>query len=362
MATILERERKDGSTAYVAQIVIKKKGHKPHREARTFDKLAAAKAWAKKRTKELKAPNVDFSKIGNRKRPKLRDAISRYISEYSVQMGRTKTQCLNTILEFDIADMACDDIRSHHLVEFARELGITRTAATVSNYMSHLGAVFTLARPAWDIALDPQAMKDAFVVCNRLGITGKAHRRDRRPTISEINRLMEYFDERCERYPDSIPMHRITGFAIFSTRRQEEIARIEWDGLMKSAKRVLVKDLKHPGKKKGNDVYCDLPDPAFSIAEAMPKSEVQVFPFNHRTISSHFTRACKFLEIENLRFHDLRHDGISRLFEMGLTIPQVAAVSGHRSWQSLQRYTHIEESGDKYENWEWVERIIQTVK
>ena len=38
---------------------------------------------------------------------------------------------------------------------------------------------------------------------------------------------------------------------------------------------------------------------------------------------------------------------------MGRTIPQVAAVSGHRSWNSLKRYTHIRQSMDKYEKWKW---------
>ncbi|EEE35460.1 site-specific recombinase, phage integrase family [Rhodobacteraceae bacterium KLH11] len=149
---------------------------------------------------------------------------------------------------------------------------------------------------------------------------------------------------------------------MFSTRRQEEIARIEWDGLKEATKRILVKDLKHPGQKKGNDVYCDLPDPAFAIADAMPKTDDQIFPYNERTISARFTRACKFLQIVDLHFHDLRHDGVSRLFEMGLTIPQVAAVSAHRSWASLQRYTHLEESGDKYENWEWKDRLTKPLQ
>ena len=45
--------------------------------------------------------------------------------------------------------------------------------------------------------------------------------------------------------------------------------------------------------------------------------------------------------------------GLSRLFEMGKTIPQAASVSGHRSWQSLQRYTHLRQTGDKYEHWQW---------
>lgn len=67
-----------------------------------------------------------------------------------------------------------------------------------------------------------------------------------------------------------------------------------------------------------------------------------------------FTRTRRLVGIdEELKFHCLRHDGISRLFEMGRTIPQVASVSGHKSWQSLKRYTHLRQTGDKYEGWKW---------
>ncbi|WP_244133623.1 tyrosine-type recombinase/integrase [Burkholderia gladioli] len=48
-----------------------------------------------------------------------------------------------------------------------------------------------------------------------------------------------------------------------------------------------------------------------------------------------------------MHFHDLRHEGASRLFEMGLNIPHVAAVTGHRSWSSLKRYTHLRHVGDR---------------
>lgn len=76
-----------------------------------------------------------------------------------------------------------------------------------------------------------------------------------------------------------------------------------------------------------------------------------VFPYYSDTISAAFTRACKVLEVEDLRLHDLRHEGVMRLFEVGETILQVAAVSGHRSWSSLHRYTHIKQTGDKCEGW-----------
>ncbi len=48
------------------------------------------------------------------------------------------------------------------------------------------------------------------------------------------------------------------------------------------------------------------------------------------------------LGIENLHFHDLRHEAISRFFELGtLDMMEVAAISGHKSLSMLKRYTHL---------------------
>jgi integrase len=58
--------------------------------------------------------------------------------------------------------------------------------------------------------------------------------------------------------------------------------------------------------------------------------------------------ALKVLGIDDLHFHDLRHEGVSRLFEIGRSIPQAASVSGHQSWSSLKRYAHMRQTGDKY--------------
>jgi len=146
-------------------------------------------------------------------------------------------------------------------------------------------------------------------------------------------------------------MQKIVAFAIFSTRRQEEITLLRWDDLEDD--RVLVRDMKHPGDKKGNNVYCELPPEVLAIVKSISREEERIFPYSTDAISAAFTRAYKILGIDDLRFHDLRHKGISRLFEMGRTTPQVAAVSGHRSWTSLKRYTHIRTSKDRYEHWKW---------
>ena len=56
---------------------------------------------------------------------------------------------------------------------------------------------------------------------------------------------------------------------------------------------------------------------------------------------SAWQRLIKRTGIVDLRFHDLRHEAISRFFEMGLSVPEVALISGHRDYRMLQRYTHL---------------------
>jgi integrase len=86
---------------------------------------------------------------------------------------------------------------------------------------------------------------------------------------------------------------------------------------------------------------------ALQIATSMPKMSEAVYHHSGDTIGANFMRACQFLNIIDLHLHDLRHDGVSRLFEIGQNIPQVVAVSGHRSWTRLKRYTHLRHSSDK---------------
>lgn len=355
MGSIRERPKKDGTISYTAQIILKRKGHKTYREAATFARRTQAVAWLKNREAELKQPGgIERAKV---KGMTVSDTIDLYVNESVRDLGRTKTQVLRSIKGYDLGDLDAADVGSEDIVAFARELAATgMKPQTVQNYLSHLSAVFAIAKPAWGVPLDREAMKDAFAVAKRLGLTARSEKRGRRPTLSELDRLMRFFVERSQRDLKAAPMHRIIAYAIFSTRRQEEITRITWDDLDAEGSRQMVRDMKHPGQKIGNDTWCDLTPEALAIARAMPKTSDRIFPYGTDAISAAFTRACKVLEIDDLHFHDLRHEGISRLFEMGWSIPRVAAVSGHRSWQSLQRYTHLRQTGDKYEGWKWLAR------
>lgn len=360
MADITVRKRQNGGNAYLARIRIKDGGKVIYKESKTLETHKRAEQWIRERKVELARPGaLDKSKNDH---VTLGEVIDRYTRESRKEIGRTKEQVLETISAMPIAGKPCAEIKASDITALASDLAAGgRKPATVSNYLSHLAAIFAVARPAWNIPLDQQAMEDARVVTKRLGVIGKSQERDRRPTLAELDKLMTYFAQRHARRPSSIPMVKIIAYAIFSTRRQEEIVTLRWSDFEPQHERIKIRDMKDPDSKEGNDVWCDLTPEAVKIMQSMAQLAPQVFPYTTDAISAAFTRACKMLMIEDLHFHDLRHDGISRLFEIGWrngSIPHVALVSGHRSWKSLQRYTHVRQTGDKYEGWKWMRAAI----
>jgi integrase len=363
MATIRARKKADGSVSYTVQIRLKNKGAIVYQECQTFARKQAALAWARKREAELDEPGA--IERANRKGTTVKEMIDRYLIEMEKvrPLGKTKLATLKAISESYLGKLNDQDINSQQLVEYAlwrmgKEGGNVQPQ-TAGNDLAHLGAVLSIARPAWGYEVDPHAMTDARRVLKKLGYNMKSRERDRRPTLDELDKLLTHFQGIQARRPTSINMLKMAGFALFSTRRQEEITRILWADLDEVGQRVLVRDMKNPGQKIGNDVWCHLPPEAWAILQTMPKVLPEIFPYSAESVSTSWTRACQILAIEDLHFHDLRHDGVSRLFEMDWDIPRVASVSGHRDWNSMRRYTHLRGRGDAYENWKWFERILQ---
>lgn len=351
---IVSRKRKDGTIGHTAQIRIKSGGKLIFTESETFDRKPAAQAWLKKRQTELAIPGA----LVKPKDPLLKDVIDTYNTEKLKEHGKTKEQVLNTIKNAEIGSLRCSEITSQELVRFCQSLDAQ--PSTRGNYMSHLASVFAVARPAWGYPLDKQAIDDARVVLDKMGLIGKSKQRTRRPTLAELDRLMKHFtivELKGATRKKLIPMTRLVAFAIFSTRRQEEICRMMGKDLDREHLEIIVRDMKNPGEKIGNDVTTMLTPEALQLIDLQPKTDGVIWPYNSQSVSASFTRACEILGIEDLHFHDLRHEGISRLFELGWSIPRVACVSGHRSWTSLKRYTHLRQVGDKFKDWPWLAKL-----
>jgi len=97
-----------------------------------------------------------------------------------------------------------------------------------------------------------------------------------------------------------------------------------------------------PMTKNGLSREVPLTQRAKSILDAQKTLDIpSPFPVTANALRMAWDRLLKRADISGLRFHDLRHEAISRFFEMGLSLPEVALISGHKDPRMLFRYTHL---------------------
>ncbi|MEB0164719.1 site-specific integrase, partial [Glaciimonas sp. CA11.2] len=211
---------------------------------------------------------------------------------------------------------------------------------TIGIELTYLRSVFHAAKQLWKMPIDLNVIAETRASIKYLGIRTKSTERDRRPTANEVTLICEWFNAKGNR--QKVPMPDLIHFAMATAMRAGEIINLKWCDLNEIDRTIIIRDRKHPQEKMGNDQEVPLLNDAFTIAMRQPRTgDLRIFPVTDGTISSLFPRACKAQNIIDLRFHDLRHEGVSRLFEQGYRVEQVALVSGHKDWKMLARYTQI---------------------
>lgn len=386
MATIRKRTRKNGSVSYYAEIRIKRSGQVVYRESQTWGKKKLAQQWAAKREAYLNEPGVlDAVISGSNENNK--KTISELIADYVEHVyplkpwSKTKSDTLRLLSESELGKIVAVDFVAADLIEHCKNWGAS--PSTMNQHYLYIKGIFSVAEELLRVPVNYQEIEKAQRVMSRLGLIAKSGERDRRPTIDEITRIVRYAWESRQRQKtsrvshrnDIIPMDKIVAFAMFSGRRQAEITRITRSGTDSVNKRVLITDMKHPSKKQGNDVWVSVPDEAWRVLMSMPKieGEDRYFPHFSKTLGDRFIQIQKELGLwvtggDNLRFHDLRHECASWLFERDgyngerWDVSRVAAVTGHKNWNSLKRYTQIEriEPNNKWESWQWLDKICES--
>jgi len=124
--------------------------------------------------------------------------------------------------------------------------------------------------------------------------------------------------------------------AIQTGMRRGELLKIKWQDLDLEERTLQLYDTKN-----GEDRKVPLTTAAASILAKWSSSSERIFPVTSVAVRQAWDRLVKRAGITNLHFHDLRHEGISRFFEMGLSVPEVALISGHKDPRMLFRYTHL---------------------
>lgn len=344
MGTIVPRPQKDGTTRYRAQIRIMQKGKIVCNESRTFSKQAMAKAWMAKREKELEQPGaLDKSKHGG---VSIGTMLQAYADEVSDGFGRTKKEHIKQLAGMPLANEPALGITSARLIQHIQwRKGQGAGPSTIANDLVWLRVVYRYAKAAWGWPVNLEAIEDANTAARAARLIAKSAKRTRRPTPEELEKLSVYFQRKKREHKSSPPMHIVLWFAIYSCRRLGEIISIRREDLHKDSGTYLVRDMKHPDGSAGNDKVALMGNQGWEVVDAWlaqsPGDTGLLFPYTADAISASFSRACKVLGIDDLRFHDLRHEACSRLAEDGATIPEIQQVSLHESWSSLSVYVNV---------------------
>ena len=340
MATIVKR----GSTY---RVQIRRTGH-PTLSKSGFRSHRDAAAWA--RAQEAKLDQGQRVVLGRKTFGDLLDAYRDHLDDTG-GARRSKAQALRA-LKASLGDVRLDRLDVPLLTGWAAQRRKQGAGpATLLQDLSYIGTV--LRHGAALSGADPtqalQALDGARRLLRSSGSVANPIERHRRPTNDELEQLFAHWRQR----PGVIPMKRITRFCIATAMRLSEVCRLEWAELDADRRTILIRDRKHPRAKRGNDQHVPLlhvgdydalaliDEQRAHLLEQEGRLGRFIFPYVAASVSTAFTRAVAACGIVDLHLHDLRHEGCSRLFEAGFTIPEVALVSGHRDWNMLRRYTQV---------------------
>jgi len=126
-------------------------------------------------------------------------------------------------------------------------------------------------------------------------------------------------------------------FALETAMRRGKILSLTWQDIDKDKRLAYLRDT-----KSGHPRFVPLTDRAIEAISHGDTCNQRVFPMTGNAVQLAWKRLKKRHGIEGVRFHDLRHEAISKLFDMGLTVPEVASISGHRTVSMLFRYAHAD--------------------
>ncbi len=240
--------------------------------------------------------------------------------------------------------------RDRRLKTVSKKTGRIMTSQTVRHEIALLSRVITHAIKEWGFPL-PHGNP-----CLQIKMPAQATARTRRLINDEEKRLLAECDKSRNPWLRSVVIFAIEtamrAGEIVETWKQDPSGALDADG-----KRLQVKvsvglqwadvDLKKrtahlPKTKNGDARTVPLSSRAVATLEALPRNlNGQVFGTTYEGVHQAFVRACRRATINNLRFHDLRHEATSRLFEKGFNPMEVSAITGHKTLQMLKRYTHL---------------------
>ena len=212
-------------------------------------------------------------------------------------------------------------------------LKLGRSGETINHYFNTISKLFQMLEGDWDLPI-PNPIKGIKRMPAQQGRTKRVNVKMEEQLLASCQEL-------------SMPLlSYIIQFAIQTGMRRGELMGLQWADIDLPNRRAYLHTTKN-----GEPRQVPLTMHAVGILEALPRDESAVFPISLNVLRNQFERVRDYAKvywsgavganpIEGLRFHDLRHEALSRLSDAGLNVIELSHISGHRTLGMLKRYTH----------------------
>ena len=332
------------------QAMVRRSGYP--QQSKVFKTKKLAEEWA--RDIESKMDRGVFMDQTNAKHTTFDDLIERYLTEVTNKKRKEKPKEVDTCVirriqreNRALCELTIDKLKPRHFEAYRdtrlgtlthcmrNENGTLRNiaASTVVRELSLLHSI--IEHRFIDLGLPYNPVSGKYV--KRPTVNNK---RDVRLSEEDMKRLIEA----CYRVRNHLigPFLEI-GFE--TGARRGEILSLLWDDVKLENKSALFRDVKNT-RSPDNIINRDigLSPHAIEVLKKLPQDEERVFPMSANAFRLSFSRIRKNLDMMYFRFHDTRHEFISRMVEIGMPVHLIMAQVGHTSTRSLQRYMTIQPS------------------
>jgi integrase len=351
MATIEKRETEGGKTSY--RVKVRLKGY-PAQTA-TFNRLTDAKKWIQDTESAIREGR--HFKTTEAKRHTLGELIDRYTRDVlptekpkeqkkkATNLARWKEELGHALLA-DITPAAIVAIRDK-LASETTARGEARAPATVTSYMNALGATLSLAVNEWGWLEDSPMRK----------VKKPSPPRGRVRFLSDEERAALL--QACK--DSSNPtLYAVVVLALATGMRQGEIMGLYWRepknpptdrawGVVDAGAGRITLHLTKNGERRVVPLVGHALEQVRGLAKVRRLDTDLLFPGKTDStapidLRTPWETAMKKAEIENFRFHDLRHSAASYLAMNGASLAEIAETLGHKTLQMVKRYSHLSEA------------------
>lgn len=296
---------------------------------RTFATFSDAKEWA-----TLQERKADRGELGADRKELERITLAKLVERYRdevLPMKKAETverYILNAFLRHPICKKRLSDLTTADFAAYRDQRLRKISPASLKRQLTPVRNMFKVARMEWDIPLASNPLS---------GLTLKArdNKRERRLQDGEYEKLTASLAK--TRNPLLAPIVRL---ALATAMRRGEILALRVRDVDLARKTAIIREAKNGHSRSIPLTSAAIQAVQEAISLTRPGTGERLFPIAPAALREAWDCATSRAELEDLHFHDLRHEAISRLFELGLTVPEVASVSGHRTMTQLMRYAH----------------------